>query len=196
MRFIKMQEYIKENIRESVDCKARLLESDSLICKIEEVARLCIDIYKKGNKILTCGNGGSASDAQHLVGELVGRYMLERNGIPAIALTANSTVMTALANDYDYESVFSKQVKAYGNKGDVLIGISTSGNSQNVIKAFEKAREMGIITVGFTGEKGGNMKTVSDYLINVPSDSTPRIQEMHILVIHIICGLIEGGLFE
>jgi D-sedoheptulose 7-phosphate isomerase len=191
-----MQEYIKENIRESVDCKARLLESDSLICKIEEVARLGIDIYKNGSKILACGNGGSASDAQHLVGELVGRYMLERNGIPAIALTANSTVMTALANDYDYESVFAKQVKAYGNKGDVLIGISTSGNSQNVIKAFEKAHEMGIITVGFTGEKGGNMKNVSDYLINVPSDSTPRIQEMHILVIHIICGLIEGGLFE
>jgi D-sedoheptulose 7-phosphate isomerase len=130
------------------------------------------------------------------VGELVGRYMMERNGIPAIALTANSTVMTALANDYDYESIFAKQVRAYGNKGDVLIGISTSGNSQNVIKAFEKAHEMGIITVGFTGEKGGNMKNVSDYLINVPSDSTPRIQEMHILVIHIICGLIEGGLFE
>jgi D-sedoheptulose 7-phosphate isomerase len=191
-----MKKYIEKNIMESIDAKTKLLENEALMEMIENVALECIDAYRRGNKVLVCGNGGSASDAQHLVGELVGRYMKERDGIPAIALTANSTVVTAIANDYDYESVFSKQVRAYGNKGDVLIGISTSGNSKNVVKAFKEAHDIGIKTVGFTGKTGGKMKDYSDFLLNMPSDSTPRIQEMHIMVIHIICGLIEDGIFE
>jgi D-sedoheptulose 7-phosphate isomerase len=191
-----MKEYIKNNIKESLESKEKLLNDEALIEAIEKVAKLCIEAYRQGNKILTCGNGGSASDAQHLVGELVGRYMIERNGIPAIALTANSTVMTALGNDYNFDEVFAKQVRAYGKEGDILIGISTSGNSKNVIEAFEEAHNMGVKTIGFTGETGGKLNGLADFLINVPSNSTPRIQEMHIMVIHIICGLIEDGLFE
>lgn len=191
-----MKEYIKENIREGLESKQQLLEDESLLSTVEEVAKKCIEAYKNGNKLLVCGNGGSASDAQHMVGELVGRYLKERKGIPAIALTANSTVMTAISNDYDYESAFAKQVRALGNEGDILIGISTSGNSGNVVKAFAEAKEMGIKTVGFTGRSGGKMKQCSDYLLNVTSDRTPRIQEMHILLIHTICGLIEDGLWK
>lgn len=191
-----MQEYIKENIKEGLESKQKLLEDMNLLSTVEQIARLCIAAYKNGNKLLVCGNGGSASDAQHMVGELVGRYMLERRGIPAIALTANSTVITAITNDYDYESVFAKQVRALGEEGDILIGISTSGNSANVVNAFEQARELGIKTVGFTGRNGGKMKQCSDYLLNVTSDKTPRIQEMHILLIHTICGLIERELYE
>lgn len=191
-----MQEYIKENIREGLESKQQLLEDECLLSTVEEVAKLCVDAYKSGKKLLVCGNGGSASDAQHMVGELVGRYLKERKGIPAIALTANSTVMTAISNDYDYESVFAKQVVSLGKEGDILIGISTSGNSANVIKAFEEAKKMGIKTVGFTGRNGGKMKQCCDYLLNVTSNRTPRIQEMHILLIHTICGLIEDGLWK
>lgn len=191
-----MQEYIRENITDSIECKQKLLKNEALLLNIEQVAQMCIEAYKRGNKLMMCGNGGSASDAQHMAGELVGRYLMERRGIPAIALNANSTVMTALSNDYDYESAFAKQVRALGNEGDICIGISTSGNSGNVVKALEEAKKLGIKTVGFTGSGGGKMKECSDYLLNVPSDRTPRIQEMHIMVIHIICGLIEKGLQE
>lgn len=191
-----MQEYIRQNIRQGLESKRKLLEDEILLAMIERVAQLCIDAYKNGNKLLLCGNGGSASDVQHMVGELVGRYLMERRGIPAIALNANTTVMTAIANDYDYDSMFAKQVRALGKEGDILFGISTSGNSQNVVKAFEEARKMGIKTVGLTGRSGGKMKAKSDYLLNVTSDITPRIQEMHIMLIHIICGLIENGLNE
>lgn len=191
-----MQEYIKENIKESLESKKKLLEDADFIASVEKVAELCIAAYKNGNKILVCGNGGSASDAQHMVGELVGRYLIERSGIPAVALNANTTVVTALANDYDYNKIFAKQVKALGQGGDILFGISTSGNSSNVNNAFEVAKKMGIKTVGLTGRNGGKMRGNSDYLLNVPSDRTPRIQEMHIMLIHIICGLIEKGLWE
>ena len=191
-----MQEYIMENIRESLESKKRLLEDADFIASVEKIAKLCIAAYKNGNKILVCGNGGSASDAQHMVGELVGRYLMERSGIPAVALNANTTVLTALANDYDYNKIFAKQVKALGQGGDILFGISTSGNSSNVNNAFEVAKKMGIKTVGLTGRNGGKMRDNSDFLLNVPSDKTPRIQEMHIMLIHIICGLIEKGLWE
>lgn len=191
-----MQEYIKKNIEESLESKQKLLEDTTLIASVEQVARLCIETYKNGNKILVCGNGGSASDAQHMVGELVGRYLMERRGISAIALNANTTVMTAIANDYDYDSIFAKQVRAMGQEGDILFGISTSGNSKNVVNAFEMAKQMGIKTIGLTGRNGGKMRSSSDYLLNVTSDNTPRIQEMHILLIHTICGLIEKGLWE
>lgn len=191
-----MKEYILQNIQESLDAKAKLLQDERLMGLIEKVAQICIEAYKKGNKILVCGNGGSASDAQHMTGELVGRYKIERAGIPAISLNANTAVMTALGNDYDYDSVFAKQVKALGVKEDVLFAISTSGNSKNAVLACEQAKKQGILTIALTGEGGGKLKEIADFTLNVPSDNTPRIQEMHILIIHILCGLIEKGLYD
>lgn len=191
-----MKEYIKNNIGESIEAKKKLLNDDRLLMVIEEVSRICIEAYEKGNKIMVCGNGGSASDAQHMAGELVGRYKLERAGIPALALNANTAVMTALGNDYDYDSIFAKQVVALGKKKDILFVISTSGNSGNTVLACEAAKKMGITTVALTGSSGGKLKELCDYIINVPSDNTPRIQEMHILVIHSICGLIEKELYS
>lgn len=189
-----MKDYIRNNIQESVDAKIRLLQDEKLCSLIENVCGLCIEAYRKGNKILVCGNGGSASDAQHMTGELVGRYKIERAGIPAISLNANTAVMTALGNDYDYDSIFSKQVKALGVAGDVLFVISTSGNSMNTVLAARQAKAQKITTVALTGEGGGKLKELCDYTINVPSANTPRIQEMHILVIHTICGIIEKEL--
>lgn len=191
-----MKEYIRSNIEESINTKKKLLADDSLLSVVDEVSRICIDAYERGNKIMICGNGGSASDALHMAGELVGRYKMERAGIPAIALNANTTVMTALGNDYDYESIFAKQVTALGNKGDILFVISTSGNSKNTVLACEKAKKMGIRTVALTGETGGALKGMCDYTIHVPSDNTPRIQEMHILIIHSLCGIIEKELYS
>lgn len=189
-------DYILDNIKESVEAKTILLKDEKLLEVIREVAAICIDTYRKEGKLLVCGNGGSASDAQHMVGELVGRYKIERPGIPAIALNANTTVLTAIGNDYSYDELYSKQVKALGRKGDVLFVISTSGNSGNTVLACEQAKEMGITTVALTGEGGGKLKSLCDYTINVPSSNTPRIQEMHILVIHTICGLIEKELYN
>ena len=191
-----MREYIKTCIQDSIDTKRRLYENEELLDKIEAAAAACITAYKAGGKVLACGNGGSASDAQHLVGELVGRYKIERFGIAAIALNSNVAVMTALGNDYSYDEIFSKQVRALGKKSDVLFGISTSGNSANIVKAFEQAEKQGIYTVSLTGESGGILKEISDCNINVPSTDTPRIQESHILVIHAICGLIEKELYN
>lgn len=191
-----MLDYIRENIQESIMAKEKLLCDEMLIKTIEQVAQVCISAYQRGNKLLICGNGGSASDALHMAGELVGRYQMERRGIAAVALNANPTVMTAIANDYEYANVFSKQVAALGKEGDVLIGISTSGNSANVINALQEAKKQNIHTVGLTGFTGGKIKLIADYLLNVPSENTPRIQEMHILLIHTLCGLIEKGLQE
>jgi len=191
-----MKEYIRNNIEESIETKKKLLNDERLLQTIEEVSRICIDAYEKGNKIMVCGNGGSASDAQHMTGELVGRYKMERAGIPAIALNANAAVMTALGNDYDYKSIFAKQVVALGKNEDILFVISTSGNSPNTVLACEAAKKMGIITVVLTGNSGGKLGELCDFVINVPSDNTPRIQEMHILVIHSICGLIERELYN
>lgn len=191
-----MLDYIRANIEESIAAKEKLLCDEALLETVGRVAQVCIDAYQNGKKILLCGNGGSASDALHMAGELVGRYQMERRGVSAIVLNANTAVMTAISNDYDYESVFSKQVTALGNEGDVLFGISTSGNSANVVKALHEAKKRKICTVGLTGSHGGKLKPEADHLLNVPSDNTPRIQEMHILLIHMICGLIENGLCE
>ena len=191
-----MRDYILENIQESIAAKQKLLNDEGILKTIEEAASLCIDAYKKGRKILVCGNGGSASDALHMAGELVGRYKLERSGIPAIALNSNVAVMTALGNDYDYESIYAKQVKALGSEGDVLFAISTSGNSKNTVAACRQAAAMNISTVSLTGENGGKMREISDICLNVPSNNTPRIQEMHILLIHTLCGIIEKQLYE
>ena len=191
-----MLEYIRANIEESIAAKEKLLRDEALLGTVEKVARLCVEAYQRGNKLLICGNGGSASDALHMAGELVGRYQMERRGVSAIVLNANTAVMTAISNDYDYECVFSRQVAAIGKEGDVLFGISTSGNSANIIKALQEAGKRQISTVGLTGRDGGLMRSCADHLLNVPSDNTPRIQEMHILLIHTICGLIENGLCE
>lgn len=191
-----MLEYIRANIEESIAAKEKLLRDEALLGTVEKVARLCVEAYQRGNKLLICGNGGSASDALHMAGELVGRYQMERRGVSAIVLNANTAVMTAISNDYDYERVFSRQVAAIGKEGDVLFGISTSGNSANIVKALQEAGKRQISTVGLTGRDGGLMRSCADHLLNVPSDNTPRIQEMHILLIHTVCGLIENGLCE
>lgn len=191
-----LKKVVMENITESIEAKQKMLQNDELLEKAVKVADVCIDAYLSGNKVLACGNGGSASDAQHLVGELVGRYLMERKGIPAIALTANSTVVTALGNDYDYNDIYAKQVDALGKQGDVLISISTSGNSKNCVNASRRAKKLGITTVAFTGKSGGALMDECDITLNVESDRTPRIQESHIVLIHTICGIIEQRLME
>ena len=158
---------------------------------IRVVADICKNALNEGNKILFCGNGGSAADAQHLAAELVGRFVKERESLPAIALTTDTSILTAIANDYSYDDVFSRQVAGLGQAGDVLIGISTSGNSKNVVKAIELAKQKGLKTVAFTGEGGGKLGALCDAVIAVPSKTTSRIQEMHILVGHIVCELVE-----
>ena len=159
--------------------------------EIRVVADICKNALDKGHKILFCGNGGSAADAQHLAAELVGRFVKERESLPAIALTKDTSILTAVANDYSYDDVFSRQVAGLGQAGDVLIGISTSGNSKNVVKATELARQKGLKTVAFTGEGGGKLGALCDAVIAVPSKTTARIQEMHIMVGHIICEIVE-----
>jgi len=165
---------------------------EKLIPIVEEVAKIAINTLKNGNKILLCGNGGSAADAQHIAAELSGRYKKERKGLAGLALTTDTSVLTAVGNDYGYDRVFDRQVEALANKGDLLIGISTSGNSQNVINAFKVAKEIGCVTVGLSGRDGGNFNGVCDLNIIVPSDDTPRIQEMHILIGHTICQIIDN----
>ncbi|MCL2473417.1 MAG: D-sedoheptulose 7-phosphate isomerase [Alphaproteobacteria bacterium] len=163
----------------------------SLAPVINHAADACIKAIQNNNKIMFCGNGGSAADAQHLAAELVGRYKINRKAIASIALTTDTSILTAVANDFGYDTVFSRQVEALGNRDDVLIGISTSGNSPNIIKAFEAAKGQGVTTIALTGQKGGKMLSLADYIINVPSDTTNLIQTMHIAVGHILCDLIE-----
>ena len=169
--------------------------SENLTEKIIEVTELILNAYKKDKKVLIAGNGGSASDAQHIAAELSGRFYKDRDPLFAEALHVNSSYMTAVANDYGYDETYARMTKAAGRKGDILIGISTSGDSSNVVKALQKANEIGMTTIGFTGESGGKMKEICNILINVPSKDTPRIQEAHILIGHIICQLIEEELF-
>jgi D-sedoheptulose 7-phosphate isomerase len=155
----------------------------------------CVDVYKTGNKTLIAGNGGSAADAQHIAGEFVSRFYFDRPGLASIALTTDTSIITAIGNDYGYEKLFSRQLQANGVKGDMFIGISTSGNSANVIEALKECKEKGIITVGLTGEKGGKMAEMCDYCIKIPSNETPRVQESHILIGHIICAVVEEAIF-
>lgn len=157
-----------------------------------EASKLAVETLRNGNKILLCGNGGSAADAQHIAAELTGRYKTERRGLPAISLTTDTSALTAIGNDYGYDRVFDRQVEALAQKGDLLIGISTSGNSKNVINALKTATEMGCKTLGFSGRDGGNMNNICDINLIVPSTDTPRIQEMHILIGHIICQIIDN----
>ncbi|MDO8481027.1 MAG: D-sedoheptulose 7-phosphate isomerase [Nanoarchaeota archaeon] len=182
---------IKEMLQEGVETKKKFLAEEK---NIEVAARKAVIALTDGRKILICGNGGSAADSQHIAAELVGRYKKERRGLPAIALTTDSSILTAWSNDYDYESVFERQVQALGQKGDVLFALSTSGNSSNILKAAKKAREMGLTVVSFTGKDGGKLKAMSDVNINAPSGNTPRIQECHMLAYHIICEIIDEEL--
>ena len=190
-----MQNRIKEVLQCSIDVKKSILDDRQLLIRIENTANLIVKAFQDGKKVLFCGNGGSAADAQHLAAEFSGRFYYDRNPLDAEALHVNSSYITAVANDYSYDEIYARLVKAKGAKGDVLVAISTSGNSSNIIKAMEVARESGMINIGFTGETGGKMKDLSDVLLNVPSKDTPRIQESHITIGHIICELVEAILF-
>ena len=186
---------IKQSIEESIELKTKILSDENLLNRIRETVDVCVKSLNRGGKILFCGNGGSAADAQHLAAELSGRFYFDREPLYAEALHVNSSYLTAVANDYSYDEIYSRLVKAMGKEGDVLIGLSTSGNSGNVVNAFRTAKEQEMVTVGLTGESGGKMKELSDVLLNVPSNDTPRIQESHILIGHIICELIETNIF-
>jgi len=164
--------------------------------KINEIARLIINCYKNGNKVILFGNGGSAADAQHIAAELVGKYKIERKSLPAIALTTNTSILTSIGNDYGFDKIFERQIESLVEKGDVAIGISTSGNSENIIKGILKAKEKEAKTIAFTGRSGGKLKDIVDILLNISSDNTPRIQEAHITIGHIICGIVENQIFK
>lgn len=183
-----MQSWLKE----SVDVKQLMIRDDALIAALELASMWCAQACQAGGKVMFMGNGGSASDAQHLAGEFVSRFNYDRPGISGIALTVDTSVLTAIGNDYGYEHVFSRQVQACGKAGDVLIGMSTSGNSPNVLRAFDEARRLGIRTIALTGSSGGKMRDLTDICMRVPSTSTPRIQECHILLGHTLCGLVEA----
>ena len=186
---------IKDIVAASIAVKQRVWANEALLQTVEAVTEIITKAFQQGNKVLFCGNGGSAADAQHLAAEFSGRFYIDRDALPAEALHANTSYLTAVANDYSYDVIYSRLIKGLGNKGDILVGLSTSGNSKNIVLAFEQAKANGMITVGFTGESGGKIKSLSDYLINVPSTDTPRIQESHILLGHIICQLVEEKYF-
>lgn len=190
-----MKQYIKEQITASYETKQKILANEALVASIEEVAKMCVALYREDKKTLLAGNGGSAADAQHIAAELVGRYGFDRPSIASIALTTDTSNLTAIGNDYGYDKVFSRQLEGLGSPGDLFIGISTSGNSQNVINAFESAKTKGITTVALVGRDGGKMAEMADVSLIVPSDATPRIQESHILIGHILCDIIEKELF-
>lgn len=189
-------EQIKNIVQASINVKQDVLQNEELLQSVQECIALLVHAFKSGNKVLFCGNGGSAADAQHLAAEFTGRFYTDRDALPAEALHCNTSYLTAVANDYSFDVVYSRMIKGIGNKGDVLIGLSTSGNSANIYNAFEAAKEKGMITIAFTGLTGGTLKAVSDYLINVPSTDTPRIQESHIMLGHIICQLVEAEYFK
>lgn len=182
---------IKDIIQASIDVKTKILNDDKLLQTLNDCVTVMVKAFENGNKVLFCGNGGSASDAQHLAAEFSGRFYTDRDALPAEALHCNTSYLTAVANDYSYDVIYSRLIKGIGKAGDVLVGLSTSGNSTNIVNAFQIAREKGMITIAFTGASGGKLKNLSDHLINIPSDDTPRIQESHITVGHIICQFVE-----
>ncbi len=189
------QQKISSIINESIKVKQTLLGDINLIAQIDTVVKVITTAFQNGNSVYFAGNGGSAADAQHLAAEFSGRFYKDRKALPSEALHCNTSYLTAVANDYSYEDIYARLIEGITKPGDVLVGISTSGNSGNIVKAFEMAKTKQVVTIGFTGDKGGKMKEISDYLINVPSNDTPRIQESHILVGHIICELVESNIF-
>lgn len=188
-----METQIEQILDESIRVKNELKKQSSLII---EVTNLIVKAYRNNKKIILFGNGGSAADAQHIAAEFVGKFYKDRESLPALAFHTNTSIVTAIANDYGYEYIFERQVSSLVNEGDIVFGISTSGNSLNVIKGLEKAKEKGAITIGLTGQKENNIEKIADYCIKIPSNDTPRIQESHITVGHIICYLVEKELFN
>lgn len=191
-----MKDSIKNIILASIDVKTQIAQNEHFHHVIENATNVITDAFRRGNKVLFCGNGGSAADAQHLAAEFSGRFYTDREALPAEALHCNTSYLTAVANDYSYEVIYARLIQGIGREGDVLVGLSTSGNSKNILEAFKVAKSKGMITIGFTGETGGKMKECSDYLLNVPSTDTPRIQESHIMIGHIICQLVEETYFQ
>lgn len=190
-----MKKSIKKIIKSSIAVKTAIVNDEQMVSLIESAVEVITNAFKNNKKVFFCGNGGSAADAQHLAAEFSGRFYIDRKPLPAEALHCNSSYLTAVANDYSYDLIYARLVEGFANEGDILVGLSTSGNSSNVVKAFEKAREKKVLTVGFTGDTGGKIKELSDFLFNVPSTDTPRIQESHIMIGHIICELVEKNLF-
>jgi D-sedoheptulose 7-phosphate isomerase len=186
---------IKEAIEENIELMNSILHDTIFMSQISQLADIMVKSLRKGGTIFFCGNGGSAADAQHLAAELSGRFYFDRAPLPAEALHCNTSYLTAIANDYGFEHVYERLIRGNGKKGDVLVGLSTSGNSLNITKAFETAKNLDITTIAFTGENGGKLKEVADYILQIPSTDTPRIQEAHILIGHIICELIETEMF-
>lgn len=186
---------IADRIKQSIETKEKILADQALLDEIRDVAGTCTESLCQGNKVYFCGNGGSAADAQHLAAELSGRYLYDRPPLPSEALHVNTSYLTAVANDYSFDEVYARLLRGIGHSGDVLVALSTSGNSKNIIRAIEVAQELGMIVVGMTGATGGKMKNICDFLINVPSTDTPRIQESHILIGHILCEMIESAIF-
>ena len=186
---------IKEYIKASIEKKKKILNDEKIIATIKKIADEIVNAYKKDKKVLTAGNGGSAGDAQHIAGELVSKFFFDRPGLTAFSLATDTSILTAIGNDYGYEKSFSRQIQANAKEGDVFIGISTSGNSKNIVLALQEAKEKGVMTVGFVGEKECKMDEFCDYIIHVPSVSTPTIQESHIMIGHIICALVEEAIF-
>ena len=187
---------IKSIIQSSIDTKQRVLQDENLLQTICDTVEVLVNAFKNNKRVYFCGNGGSAADAQHLAAEFSGRFYKDRKALPAEALHCNTSYLTAVANDYSFEDIYARLIDGIGETGDVLVGLSTSGNSPNIIKALEIAREKQMVTIGFTGETGGKMKSICDHLINIPSTDTPRIQECHIMVGHIICEIVEEKYFS
>ena len=190
-----MKNYITAQIQEAQRVMTAMLADDDLLEQLEAAAAACTACTNTGNKILLAGNGGSAADAQHIAGEFVSRFMFDRPGLSAIALTTDTSILTAIGNDYGYEKLFSRQVQAHGQKGDVFIGYSTSGKSPNILLALEEARSRGLVCIGLTGNRGGPMKDLCDHILEVPSADTPKIQEGHLVLGHILCGIVESAIF-
>jgi len=186
---------VQRQLRDTADNLSVMAGDQELLAAVADTAKACVDALRRGNKILFAGNGGSAADAQHLAGELVSRFAYDRPGLAAFALTTDTSVLTAIGNDYGYERLFARQVEAVGSAGDVLFGISTSGRSPNVLAALDVAHNKGLVAVGMTGRIGGQMAERCDYLLRVPSDVTPRVQEGHIAMGHAICQIIEAQMF-
>ena len=190
-----INQYVKSHFEDSIQVKNQILQDKALIELIQKVALITTNAYKNGFKTMLAGNGGSAADAQHIAGEFVSRFYFDRPGIPSIALTTDTSILTAIGNDYGYDRLFARQVQAQGVKGDIFIGISTSGNSTNIIEALKVCKEKEIISIGLTGQSGGKMADLCDYCIKVPSNCTPRIQESQIVIGHIICAIVEEEIF-
>jgi len=188
-------DFIKNYIQDSISVKKKLLENKDLLERMEKAAQIITTAYKNGGKVLLAGNGGSAADAQHIAGELVSKFYFDRPGLSALALTVDTSILTAIGNDYGYERVFARQIEANGKDGDVFIGISTSGNSKNILEALRAAKQKNITTIGLTGENTCQMDVLCDITLKIPSQETPKIQESHIMIGHILCAIVEKNLF-